>query len=110
MKLFAIEVHREGSGARVEVSGEIDLSVIEDLERQLAPVLDGAPDPLVVDLRQVEFLDSSGLRFLLALNEQAAAGRRRFALVAAGDPVSRVLELAGVSERLEIVSDPAELG
>ena len=110
MKLFGVELHEEAGGVRVEVSGEIDLSVIEDLESRLAPALERAPDPLVLDLRRVEFLDSSGLRLLIGLNEQTAADGRRFALVAAGDPVTRVLELAGIDDRLEVLSDPAELG
>lgn len=109
MKLFGVELHEEAGGVRVEVSGEIDLSVIEDLEGRLAPALERAPDPLVLDLRRVEFLDSSGLRLLIALNEQTAADGRRFALVADGDPVTRVLELAGIDNRLEILRDPAEL-
>lgn len=109
MKLFGMEVHEEGGGVRVEISGEIDLSVIEDLEARLAPALERAPNPLVMDLRAVEFLDSSGLRLLIALNEQTAADGRRFALVAVGDPVTRVLELAGIDDRLEILSDPADL-
>jgi anti-anti-sigma factor len=109
MKLFDLDVHEENGGVRIAVSGEVDLSAIEELESELAPALARSPDPLVVDLRDVAFLDSSGLRFLLGLNEQAARDGRRFALVAAGDPVERVLELAGIAERLEVVADPAEL-
>jgi anti-anti-sigma factor len=110
VKLFGVALHDENGGVRAEISGEIDLSVIDDLEGQLAPALERSPDPLVLDLREVEFLDSSGLRFVLALNEQAAADGRRFALVAAGDPVMRVLKLAGIDDRLEIVGDPTEIG
>jgi anti-anti-sigma factor len=109
MKLFGVELHEQPGGVRVELTGEIDLSVIDDLERRLAPALEQAPDPLVIDLRAVEFLDSSGLRLLIALNEKTQADGRRFTLIAAGDPVARVLELAGIDDRLEILSDPAEL-
>lgn len=109
MKLFGVDLHQEAGGLRAEISGEIDMSVIEDLESRLAPALEQAPDPLVVDLRRVEFLDSSALRLLIGLNERTRADGRRFALVASGDPVTRVLELAGINDRLEIVSDPGEL-
>ncbi len=109
MDLFQARIDQDESGTTVTVSGEIDLSVIAQLEGELAPALAAAPDPLVVDLRDVTFVDSSGLRFLLKLNESAKTDGRRFALVAAGDPVVRVLQLAGVEDRLEIVADPSEL-
>lgn len=109
VRLFEVEIHQASGGATVAVSGEIDLSVIEDLEGRLAPILAESPDPLVIDLREVTFVDSSGLRFLLKLNEGAQADARRFVLVAAGDPVVRVLQLAGVDGRLEVVADPADL-
>jgi anti-anti-sigma factor len=110
MKLYDVEVHREAGGVRIAISGEVDLSAIDDLEIALAPALGAQPSPVVVDLRDVSFLDSSGLRFLLALNERTSAGGGRFAIVAAGEPVTRVLELSGVEGRLEIVADPSDLG
>jgi anti-anti-sigma factor len=109
VRIFQVDIQQASGGATVAVSGEIDLSVIEELDGHLAPILADSPDPLVIDLRQVTFVDSSGLRFLLKLNEGAKADARRFVLVAAGDPVIRVLQLAGVDGRLEVVADPADL-
>lgn len=104
-----MEIQQGNGGVTVAIAGEIDLSVIADLDTRLEATLAADPDPLVVDLRRVTFVDSSGLRFLLKLNEGARAEGRRFVLVAAGDPVVRVLQLAGVEDRLEIVGDPADL-
>ena len=104
-----MEIQQSAGGVTVAIAGEIDLSVIADLDTRLEATLAAGPDPLVVDLRKVTFVDSSGLRFLLKLNESAQADGRRFALVAAGDPVVRVLQLAGVEDRLDIVADPADL-
>ena len=46
----------------VSIRGEIDVSSVPDLSRRLA----GLPDPILLDLSQVEFVDCSGLTILLA--------------------------------------------
>jgi stage II sporulation protein AA (anti-sigma F factor antagonist) len=109
VKVFEVDVSADGGRAQIKISGEIDLSAIEQLHERVEPTLERDYDVLVVDLRRVEFIDSSGVRFLLALNERAQRDGRRFALVVAGEPVSRVLELAGVQDRLEVVADPGDL-
>lgn len=63
----------------------------------------------MVDLRLVTFLDSSGLRLLLRLDERQRSAGGRLVIVQGGRRVARVFELTGAGERLEIVGDPAEI-
>ncbi len=110
MKLFDIQISESGNG-RVDagLSGEIDLSTVTELEERLEDSLGADPSLLVLDLREVTFLDSSGLRLLLRLDGRQRAGGRRLVLVKGGRRVERVFELTGAGERLEMVADPSDV-
>jgi anti-sigma B factor antagonist len=64
----------------VEVAGEIDLNSAPDLRGRLHEAIDAGSRRLVVDLRQVDFIDSVGLGVLI--------GARRRLLARAGDDAS----------------------
>jgi anti-sigma B factor antagonist len=93
----------------VAPSGELDMSngdlLGEAIERARQ---DGAAN-LIIDLRALSFMDSSGLRLLLdAWNESKLSDRRLSIVVAKTGLVRRVLEVSGCDTILPIVADPAE--
>ena len=104
---FDVGTQRFESRLVVAPSGEIDLATV-GLVREAVDREHRVRETLVVDLREVGFMDTSGLRFLLELNERA--GSEGFALrIVEGPPaVQRVFEVAGVEARLPFVSDPSE--
>jgi anti-sigma B factor antagonist len=59
----------------------------------------------VLDLRALSFMDSSGLRALLAADARAKEAGRRLVLVRGDERVQRVLRITRLDERLEIVDD-----
>lgn len=110
MKLFDVGVsRRQDGGISFALSGELDLSTLEQLETALDGGLDGKPEMVVIDLRELTFLDSSGLRVMLALHADLREEGGRLVLVQGPRRVQRVLELTGADEELEIVADPAEI-
>lgn len=111
VKLFDVHLSESGNG-RIDaaLSGEIDLSTVAELQEGLEHLLDDGPPLLVLDLREVTFLDSSGLRLLLRLDERQRSNGNRMVLVQGGRRVARVFELTGAGERLEMVADPSEVG
>lgn len=109
MRLFDVHLNEPGDGRLdASLSGEIDLSTVADLESRLEEGLRANPELLVIDLREVTFLDSSGLRLLLRLDERQRGREGRLVLVRGGRRVSRVFELTGADEHLNFVSDPSE--
>jgi anti-anti-sigma factor len=91
--------------------GEIDLSNVEDLGRQLERCVSNRASGLVLDLAGVTYLDSTGLRLVFRLARQLADRQQSLRLVVPdGSPITRVLALAGVSTVAQVVSDPALLG
>jgi anti-sigma B factor antagonist len=90
----------------VALEGEIDLAAAPAAERQIADAEARGPGRLVIDLREVTFMDSSGLRVLLTAHRRAEEAGRGFALVKGGEAVERLLDVTGISGRLEVLDEP----
>ena len=102
---FGVEVRSEARGTVVTVSGELDVATSQLLERELAQ-LHAAPF-VVVDMRALTFIDSTGLGVLVRAHQLAQEQGRRFGLVCADGQVSRLLSLTGLDQEL-LVGDSAE--
>ena len=109
MSLFDLQTSEEAYGSRTALSGDIDLSTVEDVESGLRSAIDGGSGAIVLDLRQVSFLDSSGLRLILRLHKDLGEAGRRLVLVQGPRRVARVFELTGAEDQFEIVADPSEI-
>ena len=97
---FAVERRDEGHQTVLELAGEFDLAAEPLLTRELEAAL---PAPtLVLDLRRVTFMDSTGLRLLLEADARARANGDR-CLVVRGPGVHRVIEEGLLASRLEVV-------
>jgi anti-anti-sigma factor len=96
---YSIAVTREPV-LRVSLRGEIDLAaepaVVEAFTQALTA--DANLDVVDLDVSDVEFMDSCGLRALFRCRELATARGVAFTLTVSEGPVSRLLELAGVGE------------
>jgi anti-sigma B factor antagonist len=98
---FEIISERTSAGHRIEVAGEMDLSVIGELDREVREAEASDSERIVLDLRQLEFMDAAGIRLLLELDERAKGNGRRLRIKSALSPaVRRVFELTGVGEIL----------
>ena len=80
--------------------GEIDLASAPDLETRLSQCL--SDGPVVVDLSGVSFIDSTGLRVLLAAHAGADDGGNPLGLVVTDGPVTKLLSITGVDGHLNI--------
>ena len=102
---FDVAVHRTGSALVVAPQGEIDLATVglvrDAVEREHRPGED-----IVLDLREVAFMDTSGLRYVLELVEQASRDGFTVRLVRGPRAVQRVFEVSGLEPRLPFVDDP----
>lgn len=105
-----VEVTELGGRPALAVRGELDISGVAELDRSLAALEGEQPTVLVIDLRGVTFLDSSGLRALLAADRRARNDGRRLVLVRAPDSVHRVFEIALLDRRLTFVECPEASG
>lgn len=106
---FRVEVRSEGTAAVVVVSGELDLASGPELEQTLEQLAEQPTELLVIDLRAVDFMDSTGLSIIVKAHQRFADAGRQLALVRGTPQVQRLLDLTGVAERLPLVDSPEEL-
>jgi anti-sigma B factor antagonist len=98
-------VSEERDIAVVVLEGEVDLSTAPEAERRIAEAEQGGPAQIVVDLREVTFMDSSGLRVLLTAHRRARDEERDFAIVKGSDAVARLFDVTGLTDRLVLLDE-----
>jgi anti-sigma B factor antagonist len=97
---FRVEVQPDRDVVRVVPIGELDLATVGRLDTQLRELRDVGFKHLVLDLRRLEFLDSSGLHLILQLDGDARKEAYEFAIIAGPPAIQRLLELTGATEHL----------
>jgi anti-sigma B factor antagonist len=110
---FAVEVQRRDHVTIVRPRGELDLATVETLSSgldaaiaELRATLDGfeVAARLVLDLRGLSFIDSTGLHLLVALDRRAQRDGFVLTLVAPAAPTDRAIEVSGLYQRLPFVA------
>lgn len=110
MKPFSVSTERSDTTARVRMTGELDIGTAEEAEGQIREAeQDGSATTVVLDLGGLTFMDSTGLRLLVAADARAREAGRRLAIVRGPDAVQRVIELTGLAAKLDLVDDVSEL-
>jgi stage II sporulation protein AA (anti-sigma F factor antagonist) len=84
----------------VWLSGEFDLAQVEAFTSALDEVYEAE---IVLDLSELKFIDSSGIRALLLLHQRVLHDDGNLSLVLDGSPIARTFELAGVMRILDVV-------
>lgn len=91
---LSLDTRRIGDATIVAARGDIDLTTTADAEAALDAARRGAT-LLMLDLRAVGFMDTSGLRLVISEQRRAEAGGYRFAVVPGHGRVQRLFEIAG---------------
>jgi anti-sigma B factor antagonist len=107
--VFRVEVRSEGRAAIIAVSGELDLASSPSLEVELERVSDADLELLVLDLRRLEFMDSTGLSVILKAHQRLADEGRALYVVRGSQQVQRLLDVTGVAERIQLADTPEEI-
>ena len=106
---FRVEVRSEGRTTVIGVSGELDLASSPALEEELDRVAASDSEMLIIDLRELDFMDSTGLSVLVRAHQRAEEQGRQLAMVKGPQQVQRLLSLTGVADRMTLVDRPEEL-
>jgi anti-sigma B factor antagonist len=90
----------------VVIRGELDLATAPDLEAALTERLDAGQD-VVVDLRELAFMDSTGLRVLVSAHARVEGSTQSVRIVRPRPdaPIARILAIAGVESVLDLIDD-----
>ena len=101
-----IEVSENGGVHLFRLVGEFDLAGVDQFERSLSVDQASRAATFVLDLRDLTFMDSSGLRAVVMADQRVRADGGRFIVVRGPARVNEVFEVTGVARHLEIVDDP----
>jgi anti-sigma B factor antagonist len=105
MKTFDVTSEQRGTTVHMRLSGELDISSAAKVEDELARVEPDRPELILLDLRNLAFMDSTGLRLLIAADTRARQQSRRLLIIRGPEAVQRVFRITRLEDRLDIVDD-----
>jgi anti-sigma B factor antagonist len=107
-ELFSCEVVRNGGHDWVRPAGDLDLDTVHRVEAALGRLREEGSGNLVLDLRGLTFMDSTGLRLVIRWHTAAQDEGFGFAIVPGPEVVQRVLRLTGMDAHLPVADPPPE--
>ena len=106
---FRCESRQDGDRWWVQPVGELDLDTAPLLEQQMDAARAAGAKSVVLDLRGLTFMDSTGLRLVIRWDTAAKANDFEFAIVPGVDVVQRVFTLTGMDEHLPVAEPPQDV-
>jgi len=106
--LLTLKVERDGDVHCIRLAGELDLANAEALDRELNVALADGKCQIHVDMRELTFIDSTGLALLVAALGQDGDGKRLRFVPSPSPAVTRVMQITGIDERLPLLSGDAD--
>jgi anti-sigma B factor antagonist len=104
-----IDLRQESARIVVKLEGELDMANAPLLQNAIESAELGAAKTVVLDLQGLTFLDSTGLRIILAAREQCWRRGQEFAVTPGSQQVQRLLSVTGVGEHLRTISSAGEM-
>lgn len=106
---FSLHVRRDKQAATLAASGELDLMAAPALRTQLERTWQTGADRVIVDLRDVQFIDSTAIHIILGAHHHAQDAGRGFYIIDGGAQVHMLLSLTGALGILNVVAAPDKL-
>jgi anti-sigma B factor antagonist len=106
---FNVQLQPQADAALVAVSGELDIATAPELEQALHQISPDQCKLVIVDLRELEFMDSTGLSTLVRAHQRLSEQGCELTLVKGPPQVQRLLDLTGVADRLRLGAEPGQL-
>ena len=105
--LVGVEIeHRDDDVVVARLTGELDISAADRTGKKIAAAVPSSARGLVVDMSELECMDSSGVSMLFTLARQVGSHRQQLRVVAPpGRPVSRVLQIVEFERAAPVDAD-----
>jgi anti-anti-sigma factor len=97
---FEIGSVRDADTGRLKLSGELDLASVSRVEQAVDATLAQGVRTLVLDLSELSFVDSSGLRLFVVLNQRAIAEGWKLSMTRPQEQAMTVFVISGLEENL----------
>ena len=104
--LTQVQIEQRDNVVVARLTGELDISAAERTGKRIAEAVPSSARGLVVDMSELEFMDSSGVSMLFSLARQVGSHRQQLRVVAPpGRPVSRVLQIVEFERAAPVDAD-----
>jgi len=103
---FDLKVVQTGGMTRIAPSGELDIASAPEFESAITEATTEPGAELVIDLRELTFMDSTGLRALAQTNARAEQDGFALSIIRGPRQIERVLEISGLADLLPLVDAP----
>jgi anti-sigma B factor antagonist len=101
-----VDVRSESDRVVLRLHGELDLASAPLLQSEIESAEASEATLMVLDLDDLEFIDSTGLRIILAAHERSQERGQMLALTRGSQQVQRLMSITRVGEHLRIIESP----
>lgn len=106
---LVIDARHDKDRVVLALRGELDLASAPLLQSEIQSSGIETATTVVLDLQELKFIDSTGLRVLLAAHEASRERGQEFAVTRGSPQVQRLLSITGVGEHLRVIASPDEM-
>ena len=106
MHRFAMAVEPLGDGVRIALSCDLDMACAYTFDARMREIEAREPDFILLDIRELNFVDSAGVGRILAAHRRARGCGRAVRLTRGTKTVQRVLAISAVDQVLEFAPEP----
>lgn len=107
--MLRVRIKTEDSGSTLALAGELDMANAATLASELERAEEAGATPITVDLRELEFIDSTGIAVLVAAHRRLNDGSDRIRLVRSrASGVRRVMDVTGLDSELPFVASDGD--
>jgi len=101
--MLRVDHERSADAHVIRLVGEMDLGNVDEARAALMSAIDGDDVDVIVDMSELEFIDSMGISMLLEAQAVSRRDSNRLRFRGSGDEVAKILQLTGVDEQLRFV-------
>jgi anti-sigma B factor antagonist len=106
---FTVQLQPRADVVLIAVSGELGIASAPELEQALDQIRPELTKLVIVDLRELEFMDSTGLSIIVRAHQRLSESNCELTLIKGQPQVQRLLDLTGVADRVRLFAEPGEL-
>ncbi len=108
---FTFDFSRPPEATLITLAGELDVVCADAFKRRFGEATSDDPNRVVIDVRELTFIDSTGLALLLGVNEMSrVAGFTLWIVANQQDPPSKIFRMTGMDKVLPLVDEPPDFG
>jgi anti-sigma B factor antagonist len=101
--VLEVHVEQDGNELVVRASGELDIASAKLLADELRTAVDSEASVIVLDLKGVSFIDSTGLRALVLAGAHSRSQSDRLGMLCGSGPVQKALKVSGLERSLPLI-------